>query len=73
MKIMDKVNSLMIKAKLKAESFLYDEKGDTNFISILVILGIVLALAGVFLTFKDQVLSWVDTNIGDFFSKKGGR
>lgn len=73
MKIMDKVNLLMIKAKLKAESFLYDEKGDTNFISILVILGIVLALASVFLTFKDQVLSWVDTNIGDFFSKKGGR
>lgn len=73
MKIMDKVNSLMIKVKLKAESFLYDEKGDTNFISILVILGIVLALASVFLAFKDQVLSWVDTNIGDFFSKKGGR
>jgi len=73
MKLMNKLNSLMIKAKLKADSFLNDEKGDTNFISILVILGIVLALAAVFLAFKDKVISWVDTNIGDFFSKKGGR
>lgn len=73
MKLMNKVNSLMIKTKLKVDSFLHDEKGDTNFISILVILGIVLALAAVFLAFKDQVISWVDTNIGDFFSKKGGR
>lgn len=73
MKLINKVNSLMIRAKLKVDSFLHDEKGDTNFISILVILGIVLALAAVFLAFKDQVISWVDTNIGDFFSKKGGR
>ena len=72
-KLTNKVNSLLIKAKCKADMFLHNEKGDTNFISILVILGIVLALAAVFLAFKDQVLEWVDTNIGDFFSKKGGR
>jgi hypothetical protein len=73
MKLMNKVDLLMIKTKLKLDSFFHDEKGDTNFISILVILGIVLALAGIFLGFKDQVLGWVDTNIGDFFSKSGGR
>lgn len=73
MKLVEKMNSIMIKAKLKVDSFLNDEKGDTNFISILVILGIVLALAAVFLAFKDQVITWVDTNIGDFFSKSGGR
>ncbi len=81
---MNKFNELMLcksveiftlKEKLKREinALLFNENGDTNFISILVLLGIALALAGVFLAFKDQVLGWVDQNIGDFFSKKGGR
>lgn len=73
MKLMKKVDLLMIKAKMKVYSFLHDEKGDTNFISILVILGIALALAGVFLAFKDQIIEWVDKNIGSFFSQSGGR
>lgn len=73
MKLMEKIDAMLLKAKLKVDSFLHDEKGDTNFISIMVLLGIALALAGVFLTFKEQVLNWVDSNIGDFFSKKAGR
>lgn len=73
MKLVKKLNSLMLKGKCKAICFMAEEKGDTNFISILVILGIVLALAGVFLVFKNQVLDWVDTNIGDFFSQSAGR
>lgn len=73
MRLMAKVDCFLLKAKMKVDSFLNDEKGDTNFISIMVLLGIGLALAGVFLGFKDQVLGWVDTNIGDFFSKSGGR
>jgi len=68
-----KMDAMYISAKNRIYNFLNDEKGDTNFISILVLLGIALALAGVFLTFKDQVLGWVDSNIGDFFNKKGGR
>ncbi len=73
MKFMNKVNSLMLKAQMKVNSFLHDEKGDTNFISILVLLGIALALAGVFLAFKDQIIGWVDQNIGGFFGLRGGR
>lgn len=73
MKLIEKMNYLAIKAKLGFDSFMKDEKGDTNFISILVLLGIALALAGVFLGFKDDILGWVDTNIGNFFSKKAGR
>lgn len=72
MKLKNKVNTLVVKAQCKIAAFKNNEKGDTNFISILVILGIVLALAGVFLGFKDQILGWTKTNIGDFFSKKGG-
>lgn len=73
MKLVDMMNMLMIKAMLKINAFFDDERGDTNFISILVLLGIALALAAVFLGFKNQVIEWVDTNIGDFFSQKGGR
>lgn len=73
MKIVEKMNAMMIKARIKIAAFFEDERGDTNFISILVILGIALALAAVFLAFKDEVIKWVDANIGDFFSKSGGR
>ena len=73
MKLFYKVDMLLLQAKMKLSSFLKEERGDTNFISILVLLGIALALASVFLTFKDQIIGWVDTNIGDFFNKKGGR
>lgn len=71
--MLDKLDGWMIGMRYRLYLFLHDEKGDTNFISMLVILGIALALAGVFLGFKDQVLDWVDANIGDFFSKSGGR
>lgn len=73
MKMVEKMNMLMIKAMIKVYALIDDERGDTNFISILVLLGIALALATVFLGFKDQVLEWVDTNIGSFFSQSGGR
>ncbi len=71
--MVSKLDDLFIRAKTWLYYFRQDEDGDTNFISILVLLGIALALAGVFLGFKDQVLNWVDQNIGGFFSKSGGR
>lgn len=73
MKLRNWATALWIKAATKVEAFKQNEKGDTNFISILVLLGIALALAGVFLVFKDQILTWVDTNIGGFFGQSGGR
>ncbi len=73
MGILERADSLLINARIRWSRFWDEERGDTNFISILVLLGIALALAGVFLGFKDQVLGWVDENIGTFFSQKGGR
>ena len=72
MRLADKMTALVFKAKMKAYNFMHDEKGDTNFISILVLLGIALALAGVFLAFKDSIIGWVNDNIGGFFEKDGG-
>lgn len=43
-----------------------DELGDTNFLSVLIILGIVLVLAGVFMGFKDQIVGQVNNLISGF-------
>lgn len=45
---------------------LASERGDTNFISILIILGIVIILAGVFMAFKDQIVGQVQEIIDGF-------
>lgn len=46
--------------------FKKEEKGDTNFISILIILGVVIVLAGVFMGFKDQIIEQVQSIIDGF-------
>ena len=40
----------------KWNRFVQEEEGDTNFISIIVILGIVMVLVGVFAAFKVQII-----------------
>lgn len=51
--------------------FLYDEEGDTNFLSVIVLLGIALALAAVFIAFKDQILAWFHNNADGFLGTSG--
>ena len=65
---MNQVTLMATYLQCKLDEFVKDEEGDTNFISILVLLGIALALAGVFLTFQGQIIDWVNKNIGDFFT-----
>ena len=43
----------------KMQTAVDDERGDTNFISILIILGIVIILAGLFMGFKDTIVNQV--------------
>lgn len=43
-----------------------EERGDTNFISILIILGIVILLAGLFIAFKDQIVEMVQGIVDGF-------
>ena len=42
----------------KAKSIVKEENGDTNFISIIIILAIVLLVAVAFMIFKDQIIGW---------------
>lgn len=69
---MNKLDEMFFDLKYRFYCFLHDEEGDTNFISILVLLGIALALAGVFLAFKDVILGWVDEQMTGFFGKDPG-
>ena len=48
--------------------FKSSERGDTNFISILLIIAIVVVLAGAFLALGNQVMSTVSQKIMDFLN-----
>ena len=61
-----KFNALAWKARLKAIAFrdwaqkaLTNEDGDTNFLSIIIILAIVLVVAIIFIALKDEILALV--------------
>ncbi len=55
---------MMNKEQVKA--FLRDESGDTNFISIIIILGIVIVLAGVFVAFRDKIVGIIKQVVDGF-------
>ena len=58
--MLDKIKEKLTKAFCKVQTEVYfvthDDRGDTNFISIIIILGIVIIVAGVFVAFKDSIL-----------------
>ncbi len=54
------------KASTALVRFASEERGDTNFISILIILGIVILLAGLFIGFKDQIVEQVQAIVDGF-------
>lgn len=62
-KFFNAVESKMIAA---AQKLAKSEKGDTNFISILIVMGIVIILAGLFIGFKDQIVGQVQNIIDGF-------
>ncbi|MDO5340384.1 MAG: hypothetical protein Q4E78_09805 [Eubacteriales bacterium] len=60
------VNNMSAKVNSIVRTAVKEERGDTNFISILIILGIVIILAGVFMAFKDQIVGQVQNIINGF-------
>uniref|UniRef100_UPI0040570BDA hypothetical protein n=1 Tax=Agathobacter sp. TaxID=2021311 RepID=UPI0040570BDA len=67
---MRNMDELMVKYYLKGKSyvqkFLDSERGDTNFVSMLLIIGIVVVLAGLFLTLGKEVMASISENVTDF-------
>ena len=50
----------------KIKSFMQDENGDTNFISILIVLGIVVALLLIFQGYIKTIMAKVKENVDKF-------
>ena len=62
-KMMNKVQGKMIEGMMWLKNC---ERGDTNFISILIVMGIVILLAGLFIGFNDQIVKMVKDIVDGF-------
>lgn len=64
------LDTMYLRAKFGLENFVRDvffnEEGDTNLISILIVLGIVLALVVIFRGYIGKILSKVKTGVDSF-------
>lgn len=63
--LMHKMDWSILRTKQAVKHFLTEDRGDTNFISIAIILVVVIAVAIVFIAFKDQVLGWFNQATGE--------
>lgn len=68
------INYLGFRAKNALHKFLKKENGDTNFISIIIILAIVMVVAAIFIGFREKIVQWVQTTFTSAFTdvKTGG-
>lgn len=53
--LVKKLNAKLLGAKMAAENFVADQRGDTNFISIAIILVVVIVIAVVFITLSQKL------------------
>ena len=66
------INYFGFRAKESFYRFIKKENGDTNFISIIIILAIVMVVAAIFIGFRTQIVDWVNSTFTDAFSKVQG-
>lgn len=69
--IIKKVNRLEMRAVSAFARFMSSERGDTNFISIIIIVAIVVALAGLFWTFAKGGMNTISTKFTSFINSLG--
>lgn len=67
-KIQDMMTKMQIKAFCAVQNFKNSERGDTNFVSMLIIIGIVVVLAGLFLTLGKDVMLLIGQKVRDFIN-----
>ena len=68
--MLDAINAKLLAVYVAIQTWFYDfkneERGDTNFISILIILAIVVILLGVFIGFMDTIIQRVQEIVDGF-------
>lgn len=66
----DKINQKLTQLYCKIATDIYcgknSEQGDTNFISIIIVLGIVIVIAGIFVGFKDDILKKANEAVSQY-------
>lgn len=67
----DKAIAMSVRAQKALEEFKTNEAGDTNFISMLLIIGIVVVLATAFKTLAQGTMSQISQKVNDFVSSLG--
>lgn len=67
-KIQDMMTKMQIKAFCAVQNFKNSERGDTNFVSMLIIIGIVVVLAGLFLTLGKDVMTSISQKVKNFIN-----
>ncbi len=67
-KIREMMTNLQFKAFCAVQNFKNSERGDTNFVSMLIIIGIVVVLAGLFLTLGKDVMASISQKVKDFIN-----
>ena len=72
---MSKINEMLIRLQFRTncvlEKFKKSERGDTNFVSMLLIIGIVVVLAGLFLTLGKNVMTAIEGKVTQFITNLG--
>lgn len=67
-KLMNKVSAELSSAQLGVNALVDDERGDTNFISIAIILIVVIVIAIIFITFGEEIGGRFQNSINDLFN-----
>ena len=69
---MKKINEMLTRLHIKVACAIADfkesERGDTNFVSMLIIIGIVVVLAGLFLTLGKEVMASIGQKVRQFIN-----
>ena len=70
-KVKEMASNLYFRGITEWNRFKNSERGDTNFVSMLLIIGIVVVLAGSFLMFGNEVMTAITTKVTTFIESLG--